>query len=116
MFDWIGHMCVSWSEEVWPGAGPEVPDERPGSGAQHSADLGQSSRRVGPMVHRQSADDQVERSVGERQRSDIADQKRRPALVAVLRMVGVGSGALDHGWIEVDTGHIEAVLVSQPDR
>jgi hypothetical protein len=32
------------------------------------------------------------------------------------RTVGVGSGALDHGPIEVETGHLQAVLASQPDR
>ena len=37
-------------------------------------------------------------------------------LVAVPRPDGVGPSALDHGRIEVETDHIEAVLASQPDR
>ena len=41
-----------------PDAGPQIPDNRSGAGAQHAADLGQAGRRVGPVVHRQSADDQ----------------------------------------------------------
>ncbi len=111
VFDRIGQMCVEW-----PDAGPQVPDERPGAWAQHAADLGQACRGVGPVVHRQRADDQVERTVGERQRGHVADKERWPALVAVPRTVGVGSGALDHGRIEVETGHVQAVLASQPDR
>jgi hypothetical protein len=47
------------------------------------------------VVHRQRADGQVERVVGECQGGRVADQERRSALVAVPRAVGVGSGALD---------------------
>jgi len=36
--------------------------------------------------------------------------------VAILGTVGVGSGALDHGRIQVETGHVEPVLASQQDR
>src|SRR5215207_2355529 len=111
VFDRIGHISVQS-----PNAGPEVPDERPGARSKHAADLGQTRRRVGPVVHRQRTDDQVERSVGERHRGHVADEERWTALVAVPRTVGVGSGALDHGWIQVETGHVEAVLASQPDR
>jgi len=48
-----------------PDAGPEVPDERSGAWVQDAADLGQAGRWVGPVVHRQGADDQVEGSVRE---------------------------------------------------
>jgi len=73
--DWIGQVRVAWSEQMWPTAGPEVPDERPGAWAQHAADLGQASRRVGPMVHRQGTDDQVAGFVRECQRGHVADEK-----------------------------------------
>jgi len=43
-------------------------------------------------------------------RGTTAGARRRP------RPDGVGPSALDHGRIEVETGHIEAVLASQPDR
>jgi hypothetical protein len=59
LLDRIGDVRVAWSEWMWPDAGPEVPDERPGAWAQHAADLGQADRRIGPVVHRQGAvDDQ----------------------------------------------------------
>jgi hypothetical protein len=45
------------------------------------------------VVHRQGADDQVERSVGERQRGHVADQERRAAPLSVPETVGVGAGA-----------------------
>jgi hypothetical protein len=67
------------------------------------------------VVHRQSADDQVERSIGECQGGHVADDKRWPALVAVPRAVGVGSGASDHGRVQVEAGHLERVA-GQPDR
>jgi hypothetical protein len=38
------------------------------------------------------------------------------SLVAIPRPDGFGPSALDHGRIEVETGHIEAVLASQLDR
>jgi hypothetical protein len=47
------------------------------------------------VVHRHRAHDQVEGSVGERQGGHVADEERRPALIAVSWAVGVGSGALD---------------------
>ena len=88
--DGIWQVGVPWSERMGPDAGPKVPDERPAAGAQDAADLGQAGHRVGPVVHRQSADDQVERSIGECQGGYVADDKRWPALVAVPRAVGVG--------------------------
>jgi len=69
---------------MWPDAGPKVPDERQGAWAQHAADLGQAGRRVGPVVHRQRADNQVERSVREGQRGHVTDEQRRPGLVAAV--------------------------------
>jgi hypothetical protein len=65
--DRVGDVHMAWSEQMWPDTGPEVPDERPTTRAQHSADLGQAGRRIGPVVHRQGTDNQVEGSVGERQ-------------------------------------------------
>ena len=65
VLDRVGQVRVAWSEWMGPDAGSEVPDQRPGAGAQDAADLGQAGRRVGPVVHRQGADDQVEGSVGE---------------------------------------------------
>jgi hypothetical protein len=59
---------------MWSHAGSEVPDQRPGAWAQDAADLGQAGRRVGPVVHRQRTDDQVEGPVGERQRGYVALQ------------------------------------------
>ncbi|HEU4397311.1 MAG TPA: hypothetical protein VFU54_05670 [Actinomycetota bacterium] len=112
----VGHVRVAWSEWMWPDARPEVPDERPVAWAQHTADLGQAGRRVRPVVHRQGADDQVERPVRECQRGHVADQERRLALTAVPAAVGVGSSASDHGRIEVETGHVKPVLAGQPDR
>ena len=71
----IGQVRVAWSERMGPSTGPEVPDERPAARAQDAADLGQSGRRVGPVVHRQGADDQVERAVGEGQRRHVVDNE-----------------------------------------
>jgi hypothetical protein len=34
VLDRIGQVRVAWSEQIGPDAGPEVPDERPGAGAQ----------------------------------------------------------------------------------
>ena len=79
--DRIGDVRVAWSERMGPDAGPQVPDERSAAGAQHAADLGQAGRRVGPVVHRQSADDQVEGLIGKRQRGHVTDEKLRPAAV-----------------------------------
>jgi hypothetical protein len=112
----IGQVRVAWPEGMGPGAGPEVPDEHPAARAQDAADLGQAGRRVGPVVHRQGADDQVERAVGERQRGHVPDEKRGPALVAVPWPVGVGAGSSDHGWVQVEAGHLEPVLTAQPER
>ena len=50
MFDRVGQVRMAWSERMGPDAGPEVPDERPGIGAQHAADLGQPGRRVAEMA------------------------------------------------------------------
>src|SRR6266508_2827066 len=116
MFDRIGQMRVAWSEGVWPDAWPEVPDERPGARSKHAADLRQTRRRISPVVHRQRADDDVERPIGERQRGRVADLERRTALVAVPPTVRICSGALDHRRIEVDTGHVETVPAREPDR
>ena len=91
MFDRVGRVRVAWSERVWPDAGPEVPDERPGAWAQHAADLGQAGRRVGPVVQRQGADHEVEGAVGERQRGRVADQERRPTLATRARSTMAGS-------------------------
>jgi hypothetical protein len=110
--DRIGQVGVAWSEPMEPEAGSKVPDERPGAWAEHAADLGQAGRRVGPVVHRQHADNQVERLVREGQRGHVTDKKRRPGLVAAPRTVGVSSGATDHGRIEVQTGHLQAVLAA----
>jgi hypothetical protein len=98
------------------GAGAKVPHERTAVRAQHAADLGQARLRVGPVVHRQCAHHQIERSIGERHRGHVADDERGSALVVVLRTVGVGSGSRDHGRIEVESGHVESVPASQPDR
>jgi hypothetical protein len=68
------------------------------------------------VVHREGADDQVERSVGEGQRGRVTHQKRRPALVPVPKPVGIGPGTLHHGRIEVQAGHVQAALASQTDR
>ena len=110
-------MCV-WrgANGMWPDAGPEVPHQRPAAGAQDAADLGQPGRRVGPVVHRQGADDQVERSVGERHRGHVTYHERRPGLVSIGWAGGVGSCPLDLAGSRVETGHLEAVLASQPDR
>ena len=116
MVDRIGQVGMAWSERMGPDPGTEVPDQRPGTWTQHAADLGQAGRRVGPVVHRQGADHQVEGSVGECQGGHVAEDKRWPALVAVPRAVGVGSGASDHGWVQVQAGHVEPVLAGQPDR
>jgi hypothetical protein len=116
MVDRIGQVGMAWSERMGPDPGPEVPDQRPGTWTQHAADLGQAGRRVGPVVHRQGADHQVEGSVGECQGGHVAEDKRWPALVAVPRAVGVGSGASDHSRVQVQAGHVEPVLAGQPDR
>jgi hypothetical protein len=92
--DRIGDVRMAWSEQMGPAAGPNVPDQRSGAGAQDAADLGQAGRWVGPVVHRQGADDQVEGSVGERQRGHVADQKLWPALVAGLAVPAADSPAL----------------------
>jgi hypothetical protein len=56
----------------------EVPDQRSGARAQHAADLGQACGGGRPRVHRQRADDQVERSVG----GTPARPRRRPETTA----------------------------------
>jgi hypothetical protein len=49
--------------------------------------------------------------------SEAASPTRKDGRLAALpHTVGVGSGPLDHGWIEVETRHVEAVLASKPDR
>ena len=68
------------------------------------------------MVHRQGADDHVERAVGEGQRGHVPDEKRGLAPVAIPQPVGVGAGAIDHSRVQIQTGHLQAVLASQPDR
>jgi hypothetical protein len=40
VFDRIGQVGVAWSERMWTDAEPEIPDKRPGTRAQHAADLG----------------------------------------------------------------------------
>jgi hypothetical protein len=46
-----------------------------GAWAQHTADLGQAGRRVGPVVHRHGADDQIAGFVGEGQGGHVTDEK-----------------------------------------
>ena len=100
-FDRVGHVSVERHDP-----GPQVPDERTAAWAQNTADLGKARGAWGPVVHRQRADDQVERSVGELERRHVADEERRPVPPAIPRTVGVRSSALDHGRIEVETGHV----------
>ena len=111
VLDRIGQTSVEWQKAL-----PEVPHERPGSRTQNAVDLGQTRLRVGPVMHLQRTDDQVERSFRERHRGHVAEEERRPVLVAVPRPDGVGPSARDHGRIKDETDHIEAVLASQPDR
>jgi hypothetical protein len=37
VFDRIGQVGLSWSERIWPDAGPEVPDKRPGTRGRANA-------------------------------------------------------------------------------
>ena len=115
MVDRIGQVAMARSERMGPDPGPEVPDQRPGTWTQDAADLGQAGRRVSPVVHRQGTDDHVEGSVGASQRGHVADKKRWPAPVAVPWAVGVGSGASDHGRVQIQAGYGEPVA-GQPDR
>src|SRR6266508_4494592 len=55
VFERVRHMPVE-RYEAWP----QVPHHGLAAGTQHAADLGQSGPRIGPMVHRQRADDDVE--------------------------------------------------------
>src|ERR687891_345628 len=87
VFERVGHMSVEWHDP-----GPKVPDEDPPARAQHAADLGQAGRRIAPVVHRQCAHDQVERSVREGKRRHVADEERWPLFVAVPRTIGIGPG------------------------
>jgi hypothetical protein len=107
----IGHIPVERNDPA-----PEIPDERPAVRAQDPADLGQAGSRVGPVVHRQRADDQVERSVREPQGSYIADEEEGRRSSPDPGTLRVGSGALDHCRIEVDSGHVQAVPARQQDR
>ncbi len=102
------------SVELYP-ARPEVPYERATAGAKNSGDLHQTSGGVGPMVHRQRAHDEIERSVGERQRGHVADDERWPA-GADDPAAGVGPSPFDHGRIEIETGDVEAVLPGEQER
>jgi hypothetical protein len=43
-------------------------------------------------------------------------RKLWPAAVPVSETVGVGAGAGDHGWVQVEAGHRQAVVAGQPDR
>jgi hypothetical protein len=113
--DRIRDVRMAWSEHMRANAGPEVPDECSAAGAQDAADLGQAGSRVGPVVHGQGADDQVERLVGEGQGSHITDQERSSAPATVPWPVGVGSGAGDHSRVQVEAGHLEPV-VGHPGR
>jgi arginase family enzyme len=54
-------------------------------------------------------------AVGERQRGHVANEQRRLALAAVLRPAGIGSGAGDHGRVQVEAGRLEPVA-GQPLR
>src|ERR671919_1522386 len=107
----IRHVSVEGNDP-----GPEIPDERPAGRTKDSADLSQTGSWVGPVVHRQRAEDHVERSVWESHRCNAADEESGAALVPVPRTVCVGSGALGHGLVDVQTGHVEAVPASQQDR
>jgi hypothetical protein len=112
--DRIGDVRVARSEQMGPDTGPEVPDQRWGVWAQDAADLGQAGR-VGPVVHGQGADDQVERLVGEGQGGHVTDQERWSAPATISWSVGVGSGAGDHGRVQVEAGHLEPMM-GQPGR
>ena len=108
VFDRIGQVGVAWSERMWTDAEPEIPDKRPGTRAQHAADLGQAARRVGPVVvHRQGTDDRAERPVGERQGGHVADEQRRPALAEATRLLdetpcdGIAVQPDDESWLSV---------------
>jgi hypothetical protein len=60
----IRDVTVAPSQQQRPGTRPKVPDERPRTRTQDAADLGQAGRRVGPVVHREGTDDQIECAVG----------------------------------------------------
>ena len=66
-------------------------------------------------MHREGADDEVERGVGERQLGNAADHEDRAALGGD-RPLCVGASPLDHRRVEVEPSEFEAVLASQPVR
>ena len=66
-------------------------------------------------MHREGADDEVERGVGERQLGNAADHEDRAALGGD-RPLCVGASPLDHRRVEVEPGHLEAVIAGQPVR
>ena len=84
---------------------PEVVDPGPGSGTQHASDLAQAGGGVGPVVHADRGDDQVERLVGKRQVGDIGDSEADRADVRSRAALSSGRGSVDHLFGEVDAGH-----------
>jgi hypothetical protein len=66
------------------------------------------------VVHRQSADDRVEGSVGKRHRSNVPDEERRAGRGCLP--AGVRPGAIDHGRIEVEAGDVQPVIAGEADR
>jgi hypothetical protein len=68
----VRHRWVKWQRA--PGA--EVPDKRPAGRPEDPGDLGEASRGVGPVVERHRADDDIDRSVVERQGRDVGDVER----------------------------------------
>ena len=66
-------------------------------------------------MHREGADDEVDRAVGERQRGDAANHEGG-AVLRGDRPLRVGVSPLDHRRVEVEPSDHEAVIAGQPVR
>ena len=86
------------------------PDEDVATKWEDSLDLGEGPVGLVPVVHGQGADDDIECPIGEWQPCYIGDLERRRIRLVVTEEGGVGAGLLDHGRVEVDTGHIKPAL------
>jgi hypothetical protein len=90
VLDRIGHVRVAWPERMWPDAGPEVPDQRPSTWAQHTADLGQAGGRVSQWC--------INRMLTTSWRADqAASLSSRPSGVRTSATSGAGHRILQRG-------------------
>jgi hypothetical protein len=112
----VRQLRVAWSERMRTDAGRKSQISARAPGRSTRPISARPAVGVGPGCIDNVLTTRSSDRSGERQRGHVADQKRRPARLAVAPTVAVGAGALDHGGIQVEPGQVQAVLAGQPDR